>query len=144
MNDSFLMCGFQRVGNLPRDDDGVVLKEATGACNQLRQRLTLDQFEDQEADAVGVLNPVDGANVRMIQRRQHPRLALEAREPIGIGRKCFWQHLDRDVTSEGRVVSPVDLAHAPGAEQRQQTIGAHRPACERLARGFGYPLRRRA
>ena len=32
-----------------------------------------------------VFEAVDRADVRMIQRRQHPRFALEAREPIGIG-----------------------------------------------------------
>ena len=38
-------------------------------------------------DAVGVFEAVDRADVRMIERRQHARLALEPRQPIGIARE---------------------------------------------------------
>ena len=49
------------------------------------QRLAVHQFQDQRRHAVGVLESVDGADVRVIERRQHARLALEARAPLGIG-----------------------------------------------------------
>ena len=74
-------------------------------ASRLCQRLAVDELEDQEADAVSLLEPVDGADVRMIQRGEHPRFALEAREAIGIAREHTRQDLDRDVASELRVVA---------------------------------------
>ena len=64
----------------------------------------------------------------MIQRREHPRLALEAREPIRVARERARQDLDRDVAPELRVARPVHLAHAARAEQRLQVIAAERRA----------------
>ena len=90
----------------------------------VRERLALDELENQEADAVRFFDAVDRADVGVIQRGEHPRLALEAREPIRIARERARQDLDRDVASELRVVRPVDLAHAAGAEQRLQLISA--------------------
>jgi hypothetical protein len=48
----------------------------------------------------------------MIQRRQHLRFAMKAREPIGVGCKCGRQNLQRDVTIELRIARAVDLTHA--------------------------------
>jgi hypothetical protein len=49
--------------------------------------LSLDELEDEAMNAFTLLDPVDGADVRMIQRGQHPRLALEPRATIGVGRE---------------------------------------------------------
>ena len=91
---------------------------------RLRERLAVHQLENQEPDAVGFFEPVDRADVRMVQRGEHPRLALEAREPIRVARERARQDLDRDVASELRVARPVHLAHAAGAEQRLEVISA--------------------
>ena len=50
---------------------------------------------------------VDRGDVRMIQRRQHLRFPLEAREPIGIEREQFGQDLQRDIAIELRVPRPI-------------------------------------
>ena len=51
-----------------------------GAARQpLRQILALDEFHHEGRDAVGVLQPVDGRDVRMIQRGEDLRFALEPR-----------------------------------------------------------------
>src|SRR5687768_17887136 len=44
----------------------------------------------------GFLEAVDCADVGMIQCGKHPRLALEAREPVRVRRECARQDLDRD------------------------------------------------
>ena len=54
------------------------------ARDAVGQRLALDQFQHQRADAVRLFEAVDRADVRMIERREHARFALEARQPIGI------------------------------------------------------------
>ena len=48
---------------------------------------TLDEFHDEGLDAVGVLQPVDRRDVRMIQRGEDFRFALEAGQPVGIRRE---------------------------------------------------------
>ena len=95
-------------------------------ASRVGERLALDELEDQEPDAVGLLEAVDRADVRMIQRGEHARLALEAREPVGVARERARQDLDRDVAPELRVARAVHLAHAAGAEQRLQVIAAER------------------
>ena len=64
-----------------------------------------------------VLEAVNGADVRVVERREHLRLALEPRETIGVARECLGQHLQRDVAIELRVARTPHLAHAAGTEQ---------------------------
>ena len=52
------------------------------------------------------------------------RFALEPREPIGVGGERLGQDLDRDVAIQLRVARAIDLAHAAGAEGRQDLVRA--------------------
>src|SRR5262249_60778977 len=63
---------------------------------------------------------------RMIGRRQHARLAFEARQSIGVRGEGRRQDLDRYVTPQPRVARPIDLAHPAGADRRQNFIRAQR------------------
>jgi hypothetical protein len=51
----------------------------------IRQRLTFDQLQDEAADSAGFFDAVDLRDVGMIQRRQRPRFAIEARKTLWIG-----------------------------------------------------------
>ena len=66
---------------------------------------------------VGLLEPVDRGDVRVVEGGEEVRLALEAAEALGVLRDLGRQHLDRDVAAEVRVGGAVDLAHAAGAER---------------------------
>ena len=44
----------------------------------VRERLAVHELENQKAKAVSFLEAVDRADVRMIQRGEHSRFALEA------------------------------------------------------------------
>ena len=74
----------------------------------------------------------------MIERREHLRFALEARQAIGIAGERRRQHLDRDVAIQLRIARAIDLAHAAGAEQADNAIepegGAGREATVGLVR----------
>ena len=62
---------------------------ATGSgalLEPLRERLAFDQLQHQERLAVGLLEAVDRADVRVVERREHLRLALEARQALGVVR----------------------------------------------------------
>ena len=78
----------------------------------------LDQLHDQGDRAVALLEPVDGADVRMVQRREHLRLAPEARQPLGVVGHVGQQYLQRDVAIQLRIARAVHRVHAALAEQR--------------------------
>ena len=59
----------------------------------------------------------------MVERGEHPRLALEARETIRIGGKGGGKDLDRDVAIELRVTGPVDLAHSACPDWTDDLVG---------------------
>ena len=80
--------------------------------NDVGERRPFDQFEDQRLDAVRFLESVDRRDVRMIERREDLRFALEPRETFGVLREEIRQHLQRDVTIELRVAGAIDFAHA--------------------------------
>ena len=90
----FVVGDFERLGDLPRDVQHAiewqsrVLRVRTRRLRErVRERVALDELENQEANAVRFLEAVDRADVGMVQRREHPRLALEAREPIRVARE---------------------------------------------------------
>ena len=117
----FLVRRIERVGDLPRPAQRLL--EWHGPARQpLGQRLALDQLENERRVAAALLEAVQHADVRVIERRQHARFPLEARQPIGIGGQRPRQHLDRDLAPEARVARPVDLAHAATAEQRRDAV----------------------
>ena len=51
------------------------------------------------------------------------RYLLEAAQVVRVNREGGGQHLDRDLAPEARVVRAIDLAHAPGAERRDNLVG---------------------
>ncbi len=65
----------------------------------------------------GVLEAVQMRDVGVVQRREHLRLAAEAREPFGVARDELRQDFQRDVAMEFRVAGAVDLAHAACAKR---------------------------
>ena len=83
MDDAFLVRRLERVGDLSRDARAP-RRAAAARRDPFRQRLALDQLQHEGAHAVGLFEAVDRRDVRVVERRQHPRLALEARQPLGI------------------------------------------------------------
>ena len=119
------MCGLECLRDLPRDRQGLTDREAgyvaaRGApwtCDSFGESLAFHQFQDERAHAVGLFDAVDGADVRVIHRGEHPRLALEAHAPFGLRRERRRQDFDRHLAPKRLVVRAVDLAHATNAEQ---------------------------
>ena len=71
------------------------------------------QFEDQRRHAIDVLEPVDRANVRMIERGQEAGFAREAGTTLGVCCEVRREDLDGDVAPQLAVVRAIDLAHPP-------------------------------
>src|SRR5262249_61631078 len=84
---------------------------------------SLDEFENQRAQTVGFFESVNRADVRMIQRGEHARLARETGTTLRIRREMRGQELEGDVTTQLAVVRTKHLAHATGAERRDDPVG---------------------
>ena len=107
---------------------------ARASASPFGERLAVDELEHEKPDLIRVLEAVNRADVRMIQRREHARFAIEAREPAGIAREGVRQHLDRHLAAELRVPGAVDLAHAADADERLHFVAAECLVDERRVR----------
>ena len=58
----------------------------------------------------------------MVQRRGRAGFLLESLEAIEVGTECAGQYLDRNLTPEPRIARAIDLAHAAGAERRDDFV----------------------
>ena len=61
--------------------------------------------------------------MRVVQRCQQPRFAVETGAPIRIGREQAREDLDRHVAGERRIVRSIDLAHATDTQHAENAIG---------------------
>src|SRR5262249_353618 len=77
VDEAALVRGVEGVGNLTGDRDGLTRRQRSPA-DAIGERLAVDQFQHERGDAGALLETVDRRDVRMIERREHARLALEA------------------------------------------------------------------
>jgi hypothetical protein len=115
MDDAALVGGVQRLRDLRCDGERLFERERP-TLQSVGERGTLDQFQDEGTNAIEIFDPVNRADVRMIQRRQQPGLPIEAGTPIRIGEPHGGEDLDCDIAIEAAVAGPIDLAHTPRAE----------------------------
>jgi hypothetical protein len=59
--------------------------------------LSRHELEDEKAMAAGLLESVDGADMRVIQRCEDPRFTFEPANPIRIARQSIGRKLERDL-----------------------------------------------
>src|SRR5207249_331066 len=71
-----------------------------------------------------ILEAVDRGDVGVIQRREHPRLALETGEAIAVLEEEIRQGLDRDLAVQLQVPRAVDLSHAAPANRGDDLVRA--------------------
>ena len=149
MDDALVVRFLERLGDLNRDVDDLVDGDRPSR-EAFLQVFALDELEREERRAVGLLEAVNGGDVRMVECGQQVRLATEARQPLGVPRHFGRQHLDGDLASERRVGGAIDLAHATRANGRRHAVvrqGLPDDARHRILltpRGVSSPRRRRA
>ena len=80
------------------------------------QRRSLDQLQHEGLNAISLLELVNRRDVRVVQRGEDVRFALEAREAIGVRRERGLD-FDRHVAIQPGIACPEDLAHAAGPEK---------------------------
>jgi hypothetical protein len=121
MDDPLLVRGFERLGDLLRDGESFVNSNWTARDSSI-QALAVDELEHEELLAVGLVQAVDRADVRMVQRSKNVGFAAEARKPLRVMRERLRQNLHRNVASELGVARAIDLAHAARAEGSEDFI----------------------
>src|SRR5262245_59893851 len=119
MDDALLVSGFERGGDLSRDRQRLD-RWHPAARDALGERLAFDELEHERALTAAVrtralLESIDRADVRMIERCECLRFALEASQPLGIGGEGRGQNLESDIPLESGVSSSIHLTHAARA-----------------------------
>ena len=97
------------------------------AHDAFSQRFTAHQLEHQCGDTIRVFQSVDGADVWMIERREHARFAFEPGKAIRIAGEGPRQELDRHVSAQSRIASAIDLAHAAHSDALVDLIDPEAP-----------------
>src|SRR5688500_1212862 len=128
MDNAVLVRGLKGARDLARDRDRIVDRNrALG--DSLGERRSLDELEHQRVNLavstrlsvrwhwLSFLRAVDGADRRMIERREDLRLGFQPCQAIGIRLEIRWQQLQRDGACELAVASAIHLAHPANAEQ---------------------------
>jgi hypothetical protein len=112
----------ERVGDLDPEPEDLLDRERP-PLDALGERLALEELHDQEVDLALPPDVVEGADVRVLERRDRLRLALEALAHLLGGREVLGQDLERDRPVEPGVLGAVDLAHPAGAERGDDFVG---------------------
>jgi len=123
MHDPLLVRRRQPLGGL----DPVIHRLARGerrTTKPLPKRLPLQKLRDHIGLPAMRPDVVDREDVGMVQGRGRPSLLLESAQPVGIGGEGAGQDLDRHLAPEARVPGAIDLAHASGAQWRNDLVGA--------------------
>ena len=130
MNDTLLVRRVERIGDL----DGNVnhFEGAQPSAGHAHfQRLTTEQFHGNEGAAFEFIDLIDGADMRVIERRRRLGFALELAERGGICGKRVRNELQRNRTAEPSVLGLVDHAHPACAEQLDDVIPRDRASNHR-------------
>ena len=122
VDDPLLVRRRESMRDLRRVLRGLARRQRAG-LEPLAQRFALQQLHDGVGHAVRGAEVEDREDVRVRERGDRARLALEARERLGVGRNPLRQHLERDVARQPRVARAVDLAHSSRAERSQDLVG---------------------
>ena len=129
MQDAFGVRGVERVGDLRRDVEH--LPQIERPPRQLAiERLAVEQLHREIQLALVLVEAVDRADVRMIERRRGARLAAEAFDRFFAGGVAGRQHLQRDLAAELQ-------CPGRGTPRPSRPRPAGRGSCS--ARGFGRP-----
>ena len=117
VDDAAVVHVVERARDLHRDDGGDVDGQAAALLEQVVEVDALHVLHDDEQRAALLVEVVDVDDVLVLQRRQAPRLALEAgrRTCSSIADRGL-ERLDRDRAAERVLDGPVDDRHAAGGD----------------------------
>ena len=115
MGDALFVGGFETVGDLAADVEGVLQRQRPLGDAGF-EAFALDQGHRQEGLAIGLADFVDRADVGMIESGGGLGFAKETGFGLVVAKQVRRQELQRDGALEARVLGLVDDAHAALAE----------------------------
>ena len=116
VHESLRVCGLESARDLIENIECLV-KRHTTTLEPLVEGFADEMFHHEVAPLIG--QRADGCDiddVRMMERRQRARLALESRERMRVSAHRRRDHLERDPTPELEVLRAIDDAHRAGTE----------------------------
>ena len=66
--------------------------------NEVRERGSLNEFEEERFDSGALFKSVDGRDVGMIERGQELRFALQPQQTVGVVHPPFAEDFDGNIT----------------------------------------------
>jgi hypothetical protein len=133
VHDPAVVRGCEAAGDLHAVSHGFRRRKRASRPETDAEGLALEQLCDDEVRRALGADIVNGENVRMIQRGDRTRLALETCQRVDAARDGR-EDLDRDVAGEPGIVGAVDFTHAAGAKGAADFIRAEPCARLELAR----------
>ena len=124
MDDARAVRLVERVADLDRDRQRLVDRERAACRAACGERLAFEILQDEEVDAVLLADVEQRADVRVAERRDRARLALEALAQLRIAGERRGQDLDRDHAIEPGIARPIHFAHAARADEGDDFVGA--------------------
>src|SRR5215469_870477 len=89
------------------------------------ERLTIQELHGDERLAFVLANLVNGADMRMIERRSSLSLALETFKGLRVVRQFWWKEFESDSTVEPRVFGLVHHTHPATTELLRDCLANH-------------------
>ena len=119
MQDAALVRRTDRVGEWNRDPEQSVERHPAFR-DQLVQRLPVHELHRQEGCLAGLIDRVQRDDVRVVERGDGARFALETLAAGGghTGRQDF----ERYLTAERQILGEIHLAHAPAPKEPDDSI----------------------
>ena len=110
------------VGDLDAHGEQVLQVERRTPRHHLRERLAFEELHDDEVLPLVLLDRVNRADSRMVQRGGGTRLALETLERRRVLGQLGGQELQRDAAAEARVLRLVHDAHSTASEPADDRV----------------------
>src|SRR5581483_2440212 len=120
----------QGIGNLDRKRQNRVQLQGP-ASDAVLERTAFQKLHGNEVLAVVTADVVNGADVRMVERRSRPRFALKALQRLWIASQRIRKEFQSDVAPKAAVLRLVDHAHAAAAQLRDDVIVGNCPPEQR-------------
>ena len=125
MDDALRMCRVESVGNLDAQIEHRFDLQRL-ASDPVPECLPLQQFHGDEGSPIGLVNLVDRADVRVVQRGRSLGLPLETAEGLCVVGEFVGKELQGDVATELQVFCLVHHAHAPTADLAEDAVMRNR------------------
>jgi hypothetical protein len=121
VNHAAIVRRFERRGDLSSNRERLV-HGYRARRNPVRKRWTVQEFQDERRDAVDSLESVYARDVRMLERGEDARLALEAKQHPGIRIPVISDDLQRHLALQPGVERTVNVGRRAAADDRSHLV----------------------